>query len=332
MTVTDQPAVRASAVAPPRPARATAMEPAPIPPDRRVSPLRSRVAALRATVAGLDRRLADPHLPLALTLLLVLLGTSQSWYVAVPVVVLAVVGLIQPRATDRPMFWSALAATLGAAAWAGRWQVDNHQFLIAYWCFALALAAASPAPASVRRVAARVLIAAVFVLAVVWKATSPDFVDGSFMRYTLLTDVRFTEVATLIGGVGPNELAENRAMVEGLGRPDAVLGPVALHGSSRMDVLADAVTYWTLLIEGAVALAFALPWRRLARWRDALLITFIVTTYAIAPVVGFGWVLVCLGLAQHERDRRGIRLAYVAAFLLVQAFTAPWTSIAGLMP
>lgn len=54
------------------------------------------------------------------------------------------------------------------------------------------------------------------------------------------------------------------------------------------------------------------------------------TTYAAAPVVGFGWVLVCLGLAQHERSRPLVPLAYVAAFLLVQVFTGPWTSLSGL--
>ena len=53
---------------------------------------------------------------------------------------------------------------------------------------------------------------------------------------------------------------------------------------------------------------------------------------AVAPVVGFGWVLVCLGLAQREPTRRMLPLAYLGAFLLVQVFTAPWVSVAGLVP
>jgi hypothetical protein len=285
--------------------------------------------AWRRRLTELDGRLGEPGLPLALTLILVLLATEGSWPVRVPVVVLGTLGVAVPGVRRASGFWLALAAVLGAAAWADRWAIDNHQFLIAYWCLTVGLAAASPDPARVRRIGARLLVGAVFLLAVTWKVLSPDFVDGSFMRHTLLTDARFGEVAELVGGLTPADLDANRAALASFDDPAADLGPVELRTTDALDRAADVVTWWTLGIEGAVAITFLVPWRRLARHRDAALIAFVVTTYAIAPVVGFGWVLVCLGLAQREPGRRLVPLAYLGAFLLVQAFTAPWTSLAG---
>jgi hypothetical protein len=288
-----------------------------------------RPTRLRAWAARASALLGDPSVPLVLTLVLVMLATSQKWYVAVPAVVLGTVGIVVPGVRSSGRFWLALAAVLGAAAWSDRWRVDNHQFLIAYWCLAVGLAALGPDPVRVRRISARLLVGVVFLLAVTWKLLAPDFVDGSFMRYTLLTDTRFSEVTTLVGGVSSQDLTANRDALGLFDRPDASPAAVPLRSTDRLDLVAMALTWWTLAIEGAVALLFLVPWRRLARHRDVALITFVLTTYAVAPVVGFGWILVCLGLVQREPARRLVPVAYVGAFLAVQVFTAPWTSVAG---
>jgi hypothetical protein len=288
---------------------------------------------LTGQLRQLDERLRDPDLPLVLTLVLVMLVTNRSWYVAVPAVILSIVGLAMPSVRRSWGLWLALAGILGAAAWTKRWQIDNHQFLIAYWCLAIGVASRSPDPARVRRWSARLLVGAVFALATMWKLLSPDFLDGSFMRFTLLTDQRFTDVAALVGDVDPAALDANRRSMTALAEPDNPLTEATvLTGSSRLDALADVLTWWTIAIEGAVAVCFLVPWRRIGRHRDLALVAFVSTTYAVAPVVGFGWVLVAMGLTQHEPGRRGVRLGYFATFLLVQAYVAPWTSVAGLVP
>jgi hypothetical protein len=301
-------------------------------PDAGETPRWRGRGGLRSGLAELSDRLGDPSVPLALTLVLAMLATSRTWYVGVPVVVLGTLGIVLPSIRGSARFWLALAATLGAAAWADRWQTDNHQYLIAYWCLTLGLAASSADPARVRRIGARLLIGGVFVLATTWKLVSPDFLDGSFMRYTLLTDTRFGEVATLVGGMAPQDLEANREALRALDDPAEPPAPVRLRSTDRLDRAADILTWWTVAIEGLVAAAFLVPWRRLARHRDLALIAFVVTTYAVAPVVGFGWVLVCMGLAQCEPARATVPLAYVGSFLLVQVFTSPWTSVAGLVP
>jgi len=53
---------------------------------------------------------------------------------------------------------------------------------------------------------------------------------------------------------------------------------------------------------------------------------FCVTTYVIAPVVGFGWLLLVMGMAQCEPERMSVRTMYLALFFaLIFYQTLPWT-------
>jgi hypothetical protein len=57
------------------------------------------------------------------------------------------------------------------------------------------------------------------------------------------------------------------------------------------------------------------------------LLLFAATTYALAPVRGFGWMLMLLGLAQCEDRDRHFRPLYLAAILLIQAYTLPLAAV-----
>jgi hypothetical protein len=49
------------------------------------------------------------------------------------------------------------------------------------------------------------------------------------------------------------------------------------------------------------------------------------TTYAVAPVASFGWLLLAMGASQCEADARRTRLAYLGVFaLLIFYARAPW--------
>jgi hypothetical protein len=52
-------------------------------------------------------------------------------------------------------------------------------------------------------------------------------------------------------------------------------------------------------------------------------------TYAVAPVAGFGWLLLVMGLVTAETRDRWLVRAYVAAFLLVLVYSeVPWAGAA----
>jgi hypothetical protein len=160
----------------------------------------------------------------------------------------------------------------------------------------------------------------VFLLALVWKLTSHEFVDGGFFEFVLLTDNRFSTVAEGIGGLSVGASDVNAAAMANWWSPNYLANSVQLESAPGIEPLAQAMTAWTLLIEGFIALTFLLPrGRRIGRFGESALLVFIATTYGLAPVVGFGWVLLLLGLAQTSFSPRVAHLLYPVAFVSLQA-------------
>jgi hypothetical protein len=138
----------------------------------------------------------------------------------------------------------------------------------------------------------------------------------------MLTDNRFADFAQLIGGLSPDLLADLRSFVQG--QPLATLTPP--QEPARFLWLAQGATLWTVTIEGAVALAFLWPaGRGLSPLRHALLLCFCITTYAVATVAGFGWLLLSMGVAQCEPQRHHTKLCYLAVFGVILVYReTPW--------
>ena len=242
---------------------------------------------------------------------------------------LAVLGLVLPSLSRRPWFWLALA-TLAATRVVSTWPLaDNHAYLLAYWCLAVSIASREQDPRPTLAWSGRVLLGLVFTLAVLWKAISPDYLDGRFFRVTLVTDPRLASFAQIAGGLDAAELRERRELLtrHADGVSSADLAPPL--ESARFRAVAWTATLATLAGETLLALAFLWPpGRGLSRFRDALLIAFCATTYLVAPVSGFGWLLIALGVAQTDPDRSRTRGAYVAVFGLVYLYREiPWARI-----
>ena len=262
-------------------------------------------------------------LALRLTLLLLLLHPIGSGWLRPPILLLACAGLVLPRLLHHPALWFALAL-LGAWRVVAGWPLaDNHAYLLVYWCLAIALARLAPDPQRALAWNGRALVGLVFAFAVVWKLLSPDYLDGRFFRVTLLEDRRLEPLATALGGLDREQLLALRAFVA-----QHVDGPAsegeAPPEPARLRTLALAATWLTLALEAAVALAFLAPLQRV--WlRHALLLSFCAATYAVAPVVSFGWLLLAMGASQCEAEARRRRLAYLGVFaLLIFYARAPW--------
>ncbi len=70
-----------------------------------------------------------------------------------------------------------------------------------------------------------------------------------------------------------------------------------------------------------VAALFLLARRRRTRqWAEIALLLFVATTYVLAPVIGFGWVLLLLGLAQTSFSTRVAHVLYPALFIGIPVF------------
>lgn len=268
---------------------------------------------------GPSRGLASADLPLRLSLLAFLWNPGLRWQERVPVLIVAGAGLLLPALARHPATWALLSTSLGLRLWVHWPHSDNHDTLAFVWALAILLSLWTPDPARARARSARLLVGICFAFALLWKAVlSPDFLDGRFFRTTLLFDSRFADFAVLLGGMTPELFDHNAAVV--------AAGAGELVEPARLVLLAWAATVWTLLVEGWVALAFLWPRSdRLAASRDAPLLLFCATTFAVAPVAGFGWLLTALGIAQCAPERRATRALYLAAFFGVLFHAAvPW--------
>ena len=73
---------------------------------------------------------------------------------------------------------------------------------------------------------------------------------------------------------------------------------------------AAGATWGGLALEALVALLCLLPsGTRIAIGRHASLLAFCATTYALAPVAGFGWLSATMGLALCGPDQRKLKRA-----------------------
>jgi hypothetical protein len=280
--------------------------------------------------AGLARWVGEQggDLPLRLTLLLLLLVPVGGWELRPFELLLAAAGLLSAAVARSPWTWLVLTACAGWNLVCDWPMSDNHAYLLAYWCLAVWLSRLVPEPAAALATSARLLVGLAFAFATLWKLVlSPDYLDGTFFRVWLLVDDRFESLARLVGGLSAADLAASRTFLQpppGLGAEHypALVEPLALRRT------AEVLTFAVLGLEALVALLFLAPVRR--PWlRHAPLLAFCATAYAVAPVVGFGWLLLAMGLAVVPVGATRLRLAYVACFALLLLHDAvPWAALA----
>ncbi len=269
------------------------------------------------------------QLPLTLTAVVLLLRPMGPWYVQAPLLALGVLGVVVRRTTRMPGLW-ALAAVAMAVRLVVDWPLpDNHIYLLACWCLAMALALGGPAPAVDLSVAARLLLAGAMTCAVLWKALlSPDYLDGRFFRVTLIEDPRFESVTLLVGAMSDATLQSNRAVLQPLPEGAVLADPPVLVEPVGVRLLARVLTWGGVVLEAAIALVMWIPAAAMRRAQHALLLAFCVLTYAIAPVAGFGWLLLIMGLCLCGPRQSRLRFAYTAVFFVVLFVTeVPWASL-----
>lgn len=267
------------------------------------------------------------ELVLRLTLIYLLLKPIGEWWIQVPVLALAAFGLLFPGMLRRSWVWWALtlASTLRVVhgfAW-----MDNHAYLLTYWLFAIALYLTAGEKDRELATHARFLVGASFAFAVVWKTVlTSDFLSGDFFHMTLLLDERFRDLGLIADLVSPAQWKANMAAFGELRGGERET--VELASSPRLSGFVRIATWWTILLEAGVALAFLLPSRwAITRAKDALLLLFAWSTYPFATVAGFGWLLMILGIAQCPRRNRILLGLYLVSFVAILIMRdAPWTS------
>jgi hypothetical protein len=267
---------------------------------------------------------------LRLTAVILLLRPLDVWWVTALVLAGAALALVFAAVRRSPVTWLSMSLLIGARIVEVWPTSDNHIYLLAYWCMAIGLALATRAPALSLTASSRWLIGAAFTFAVLWKGVlSPDYLDGRFFRVTLLTDNRFADAVILFGDITADQIRDARAFLQPLPAGAELADPTWFGEPPRLRLLGTMVTWGGFVLEGLVALLCLSPLSgRTVLARHVALLLFCVTTYALAPVAGFGWLLAVMGLAQCSSHERMLQAAYVVVFVLVLMYAEiPWASV-----
>lgn len=222
----------------------------------------------------------------------------------------AILLLFVPRIERQALPWLIIATAL-AFAYVGKWETtDNHEVLIIAVCGLAALVAGQSERAVLFATGARSLVASVFGLAVLAKLVSPDFRSGTFGEVWPAIDLELVDMAERVGAIDANARFVNAEALDSLQTQDAAtFVPVEPW-------FANGFTLWTLVIEVAVLVGFAVRRsHRVAIVGDVALLAFLLTTYAIVPVLAFAAILATLGLAQARHAP--VAALYVGALAVV---------------
>jgi hypothetical protein len=272
-------------------------------------------------------RVSGLALTLRMTAVLLLLRPQGPPLLHTAYLGVGTVALLAPAALTSAWPWLT-AASIVALRVASDWPLaDNHVYLLVYWCLALGLALGSATPALTMGRMARWLIALSMAFAVLWKCVlSPDYVDGRFFRMTLIVDERFEDVVRLAGGMSRDEIDGHRVALTPLAPGAQLAEDELLVEPPAFYRLAMALTWGALMWELALAIVFIASLPATVQWiRHALLLAFCTLVYPVAPVAGFGWLLLAMGLSQVPAGEVRWRRAYVVVWLWVLgASELPW--------
>lgn len=263
---------------------------------------------------------------LRLTALLLMFYAGTGWTLSIPLKIACGAALFSTALLRSWWLWLAITALI-AFVNGGVWHsIDNHKYLITYWSICVTMAVAWPAQSrAIISYNAQLLVGTCFFFAVVWKLLAGQFVDGSFLHNVFLTDSRVSVPASIAGGVPLSELSTNRSLSGMMQWSPTEEAVVQLRSSRPLAGLAVAASWWTLLIESAVAILWLVPALRHHVAKDVALIVFIATTYFLLPVVGFATILGVMGYAAASvRGQQRLAMVYLGVIAGMQLASVPW--------
>lgn len=284
---------------------------------------------LRQTVVSASQVDGIYGLTLRCSALLLLLHSASTPFLTVPVTLACGLMLLFPRLVYSSLPWWLVALALLVGNAVDWYSIDNHKYLITYWALAIAISLHFPEARRRRYLAttARIAIGLVFLFAVLWKLWAGEYLDGSFLYVTFLVDSRLEVPASLVSRVPIQDLMIAREAIATLGSRGISGAEVPLVEAFRLYKLTLVMSWLTVVGEACIAVLFLSGARRLYHARHYLLMTFILMTYFLLPVIGFAIALTVMGLAQCRAEDSRLQMEYLVLLGFVHFTLIPWQSI-----
>jgi hypothetical protein len=274
-------------------------------------------------------------LSLQMLLIVFLIYMNDNGYLSIFMPVAIIPGILFKEVRENKYFWVFISA-MGCTFYLVRdlvGYVPNHKHVFAYVILMITIGMFYKSKIdmlSFIKNQSKYIIGLIFLFAVIGKLLAPEFLNGAFFEFTNITDPRFFGFTSQIGKVDFNLLKENEhhlAILLNTSNPDMNF---ILHSADKMTKLGIILSYWTIFIEGMIAISFCLPSRFLiAKYRNVFLVIFILTTYPIATVTGFAIILTTLGFIQslNENKFSGYSWFYLMVYIMLPLNHFPFTRL-----
>src|SRR5690606_11190826 len=105
----------------------------------------------------------------------------------------------------------------------------------------------------------RIIIGLCFLFATFGKFLAPEFLNSVFFDFTNTTDPRFFGSTAIIGEVDMELLKENETAFTSFLKSNNPNENFVVHGADNIKPFSQFLTYWTILIEGMIAICFLSP-------------------------------------------------------------------------
>ena len=272
---------------------------------------------------------------LQMLLIIFLMFMNDNGYLSIFMPVIVVPGLFFKEIRENKYYWlliSFISCTfyliLDLVGY-----VPNHKHIFAYTILAVTLSMflkSKTFPLDFLNNQARYIIGLCFLFATMGKFFAPEFLNGSFFDFTNTSDPRFFGFTSLFGDVDLSLLKANENNLKELINSSNPNHSIIINGADEISSFGMIISYWTIFIEGMIAISFCLPKRfLLSKYRNVFLVTFVLTTYPIATVTGFAIILTCLGFIQSLKNSKLTVYSwfYLIVFIILPLNYFPFTRL-----
>lgn len=250
--------------------------------------------------------------------LLVMWSVSYWWQTRLITLFFLGILLLRPKWRYLPAYWLSIAFAWMPQLILNWKQNEDHVYLAIFWIAATGLSLSGGGKQVVLATNARMLTGFCFLIAAMWKTSSPEFTSGEVLGFKMLQDFRFREMLTGPWmGMTAAAMEQFDSSYSLMRNSSAAVDSVSVECPPALPGFSLAMTWWTVFIEWAVAVLFLFP--RLFRREEALhlsLLLFVATTYFVVPVMGFCNVFCVMGYAQVSPDKRRWRVAFLATLVV----------------
>ncbi len=278
-----------------------------------VALIKARVQTFMLKLASLEQ--TDTALLMTLIWGLVY-GPKELWYGAV-YSALATSALLFAGLRKSERYWFVILCANTLYLVPNWYRHYNDFFLFTYWTLAVFLALTTNRPELLRR-CSQLLLALTFTFATFWKILSPDFLNGDFFLFQMLSNYNFAALTEWLSPLSRLDVVGNEYLLPQSTYGRIAEGTVAFRESSSLAVWTPYFAIAATILEGLTALVFFVPSARFNVVRDVVLSLFMVLGYVILPVASLGVLIALLGYSQSNSHLR--RAWFLLLFLLLQLF------------